>query len=40
MIIRSAVLEGTVDEADRATFDHQMNTAVLQAIATYPGITK
>ena len=38
MIIRSAVLEGRVAEADRAAFDHQMRHAVLQAIATYPGI--
>jgi hypothetical protein len=38
MIIRSAVLEGTVAEANRAEFDEQMVTAVLPAIATYPGI--
>jgi hypothetical protein len=38
MIIRSAVLEGTVSDADRAGFDHQMKTTVRAAIATYPGI--
>lgn len=39
MIIRSAVLEGTVPEAHRAAFDQHMHTSVLAAIATYPGIT-
>jgi antibiotic biosynthesis monooxygenase (ABM) superfamily enzyme len=38
MIIRTAVLEGSVAAADRAGFDRQMNEDVLQAIATYPGI--
>ena len=38
MIIRSAVLEGSVDEADRDTFDTQMAGTVLNAIATYPGL--
>jgi uncharacterized protein (TIGR02118 family) len=38
MIIRSAVLEGTVAEADREAFDRQMTTTVLAAIARYPGI--
>ena len=38
MIIRSAVMEGSVPEADRAAFDAQMEVTVLQAIATYPGI--
>ena len=38
MLIRSAVLEGTVAEADRAAFDHHMQTTVLQAIGRYPGI--
>lgn len=38
MIIRSAVLEGTVAEADRAQFDRHMATVVLDAIARYPGI--
>lgn len=40
MIIRSAVLEGTVAEADRAGFDAHMQTSVLQAIGTYPGIVE
>jgi uncharacterized protein (TIGR02118 family) len=38
MIIRSAVLEGTVAEDRRAAFDRHMATTVLQAIARYPGI--
>ena len=38
MIIRSAVLEGQVDDADRAGFDRHMRTTVRDAIATYPGI--
>lgn len=38
MIIRSAVLEGTVADADRAVFDQHMATSVVQAIARYPGI--
>jgi quinol monooxygenase YgiN len=38
MIVRSAFLEGTVAEADRADFDRQMSGPVLAAIATYPGI--
>ncbi len=38
MIIRSAILEGSVAEADRAAFDHRMANAVLAAIARYPGI--
>lgn len=38
MLIRSAVLEGTVADADRAGFDHQMRTSVVAAIARYPGI--
>lgn len=40
MIIRSAVMEGTVAEVDRAAFDQRMSTAVLGAIARYPGIRK
>lgn len=40
MIVRSAVLEGSVPEADRAEFDRQMRDIVLPAIATYPGIAK
>lgn len=38
MIIRSAILEGSVPDADRATFDSQMEGTVLNAIATYPGL--
>lgn len=38
MIIRSAVLEGSVADANRAEFDHHMSTTVLAAIARYPGI--
>ena len=38
MIIRSAVLEGTVAEAERAGFDRQMETTVRDAIARYPGL--
>ncbi len=38
MIIRTAVLEGSVDDADRETFDRHMAETVLQAIATYPGL--
>jgi hypothetical protein len=38
VIIRSAVLEGVVAEADQDAFDQQMINAVLPAIATYPGI--
>lgn len=37
MIIRTAVLEGHVAEADRAAFDSRQ-AGVLAAIATYPGI--
>lgn len=38
MIIRSAILEGTVPEAERAEFDRHMYGPVLTAIGTYPGI--
>lgn len=38
MLIRSAVLEGTVDEADRQEFDRSMRETVRAAIATYRGI--
>lgn len=40
MIIRSAVMEGTVAEADRPAFDAHMSKTVLAAIARYPGIRK
>lgn len=38
MIIRSAVLEGDVPQADRSHFDRQMVETVLPAIRRYPGI--
>lgn len=38
MILRSAILEGDVDAADRAAFDASMEGEVLAEIATYPGI--
>jgi quinol monooxygenase YgiN len=38
MIVRSAFLEGTVAEAERAEFDRHMAGPVLDAIGTYPGI--
>jgi len=38
MIVRSAVLEGTVAEPDRVAFDRRMSGEVLAAIGTYPGI--
>lgn len=38
MIVRTAVLEGSVPEVDRAAFDQQMQGVVLDAIAAYPGI--
>lgn len=40
MIVRIAVLEGTVAEADRASFDAHMATKVVAAIGRYPGIRK
>ena len=38
MIVRSAFLEGTVAEADRAEFNRHMSGPVLAALGTYPGI--
>jgi hypothetical protein len=38
MIIRSAVLEGTVADADKADFNRRMATSVRDAIARYPGL--
>ena len=38
MIIRSAILEGSIPATDRAQFDAQMAGPVLAAIGTYPGI--
>ncbi len=40
MITRSAVLEGSVPEADRAAFDQRMRGTVLPAIARYPGLRR
>lgn len=40
MIIRSAVLEGAPLGPDRTSFDQHMQTTVLAAIASYPGIAK
>ena len=38
MIIRTAILEGSIPAADRTQFDAQMAGPVLAAIGTYPGI--
>jgi uncharacterized protein (TIGR02118 family) len=38
MIVRSAFLEGHVEEADQQQFDQNMRDNVLPAIRTYPGI--
>jgi len=38
LIVRSAVLEGTVAEADRAAFDALARGSILPAITRYPGI--
>jgi len=38
MIVRSAFLEGTVAEADRAEFNQHMSGPVRAALGTYPGI--
>lgn len=40
MIIRSALLEGTVEPSDQAAFDAYMRNVVLPAIGSYPGIRK
>lgn len=40
MIIRTAVLEGTVDSADQPAFDTYMKEQVAPAIGTFPGIRK
>ncbi len=40
MIVRSAFLEGTVAQAERAGFDAHMAGPVLAAIATYPHIRR
>lgn len=38
MIIRSAVLEGTVAPGEREAFDRHMRETVLPALARYPGL--
>lgn len=38
MIVRTAVLEGTVAEADQPSFDRHMRDVVVPAIGRYPGI--
>ncbi|MBI1204495.1 MAG: hypothetical protein GC182_18495 [Rhodopseudomonas sp.] len=38
MIVRSAVLEGTVAADAKSGFDNHMRTTVLSAIARYPGL--
>lgn len=38
MIVRSAVLEGSVADEAKAGFDSHMRTTVLSAIAGYPGL--
>lgn len=40
MIIRSAVLEGHVAEADRAAFDQALRTEVLPVASRYPGLVR
>jgi uncharacterized protein (TIGR02118 family) len=40
MIVRSAILEGTVAPDRRAAFDAHMADVVLPAIAAYPGLRK
>ena len=40
MIVRSAILEGTVEPKDQPAFDAYMRDKVVTAIETYPGIRK
>ena len=40
MIVRTAVLEGTVSPEDQQAFDAFMHETVVPAIATYPGILR
>lgn len=40
MIVRSALLEGNVAEADQAEFDRHMRETVVSEIRTYPGIRR
>ncbi|NBX54521.1 MAG: EthD family reductase [Betaproteobacteria bacterium] len=40
MIVRTAILEGTVAPADKADFDRHMRTTVVAALGRYPGLIK
>ena len=40
MIVRTAILEGTVAHADKAEFDQHMRTTVVAALGRYPGLVK
>lgn len=40
MIIRSALLEGSVPAADQPNFDRHMRETVVREILTYPGIRR
>ena len=40
MIVRTAILEGTVAPADKAEFDQHMRTTVVAALGRYPGLVK
>ena len=40
MIVRTAILEGTVAPADKADFDQHMRTTVVAALGRYPGLIK
>jgi len=40
MIIRSAILEGTVNAPDQPEFDRYMKDEVVPVIGTFPGIRK
>ena len=40
MIIRTAILEGSIPPQDKVEFDRHMRTTVVQALGRYPGIVK
>lgn len=40
MIVRTAILEGTVAPDDKADFDQHMRTTVVSALGRYPGLIK
>jgi uncharacterized protein (TIGR02118 family) len=40
MIVRTAILEGTVDPDHKADFDRHMRTKVLAALGRYPSLVK